>query len=351
MSHKEGEVAARGGSGGDDAAADKLATWQRHDEARNALAYRMDRLGMFPEKGIFAYAGAVALILWLADAYIWLWLLAGYGLCIVLPNVFAGLAVSKLDERYAEHAKQMRDAIGWIFENHPAYVKDGFVLWLRPFYTDLSVGYINEAKHPSWVNNLLPYQFWSVNMLYDINDCIDYTLELFAPVVALGEQDYSPEDQLIYYLQTSDENWQAHASRLIDNALAILILPDATSGTLWEMNQIRSTGRLSRTVFLMPGENRFAVDDTAEGGRAPFDPGAEWDIARSALGEHGVCLPAYDPGGCFFTMVEEAGEVRVRESYPMGGEARTLQDMRRGFSKLLVVLDEILAAEEPAEQL
>jgi hypothetical protein len=69
------------------------------------------------------------------------------------------------------------------------------------------------------------------------------------PVVGLGR----PGEAIgVGRILTTEEDWKAAASKLIEQALCVICLPSSRSGTLWELDLIFERGFQSKTIFVMP---------------------------------------------------------------------------------------------------
>jgi len=159
-----------------------------------------------------------------------------------------------------------------------------FGLYLRPF---LSTGRIRINIHRLYESVEVDFE-----MLFA------YSLKPYVPVIALGQ----PGEHVgAGRINTTDSDWQAVASSLIENAQCVYIVPSNRPGTLWEVQFLRQTRALSKAVFIMPPEARMADDKTL------FSK--HWEETRQACAELGVQLPRHKRQGMLFNLYEDGSSL------------------------------------------
>jgi hypothetical protein len=104
-------------------------------------------------------------------------------------------------------------------------------------------------------------------------------------------------------IRTGDKNWQFLAEQLIRCAEIIFVVPGDSSGTLWELRHLKTTGRLWKVIMLMPPET------------ADADWAVAWWNAKVACDAIGLTLPDYDKRGMFFTLGDD-GRQKLGTSLP-----------------------------------
>ncbi len=123
----------------------------------------------------------------------------------------------------------------------------------------------------------------------DLETVLAYSIAPVLPVIALGQ----PGEHLgAGRIQTSDEHWQEEIKRLFEKAKIIIIIPSHREGTLWEINNLKQSNYLSKTIFIMPPEMTFYGK--------PYSK--TWNRAVKAAARHGVFLPTHFSKGLVFKL-------------------------------------------------
>lgn len=127
-------------------------------------------------------------------------------------------------------------------------------------------------------------------------------------------------------IRTEDKSWQYLAEQLIRCAEVIFAVPGDSPGTLWELQHLKETGRLWKTILLMP----------------PETPDADWPMAwrntKLACASIGLMLPDYEKQGMFFALGDD-GTQKLKRSLPRRlrpvAVLRTLEPFREALRKQL----------------
>lgn len=146
------------------------------------------------------------------------------------------------------------------------------VVFLRPFNDD-------QVRFPK-------LRRWSIFRLFLLGEepkffehqVLEEMSEL-GPVVAIGDPSkaHSPFGAARDYF--SDEEWQARAIRLIENAKAIILVVSDTPGVWWEVETLLSKKCIDKTLIVFP------LDHSTKAQRL-------WIRLNEALSKHGMPLPA-----------------------------------------------------------
>ncbi len=138
----------------------------------------------------------------------------------------------------------------------------------------------------------------------DLEAVFAQVLELSAPLVALGK----PGEQVgAGRLKTDDDHWKSDLTLLADNALLLLVLPSTGESFQWEIEWIRASGHLKKSLFVMPPKKSWFV--TLPGRSRPFEWSETWRTMGERLGKSGITLPQYDKRG-----IGEDGAVSAKAS-------------------------------------
>jgi signal peptidase I len=176
-----------------------------------------------------------------------------------------------------------------------------FVLYLRPFFTSRLLPV--RCRLPSL------FERWIVGRFWDLELALSLALEGKKLLVAVGDKSGSLGAAK---LMSSDEAWQDLVLRLMRDSSAIVLVPFARPGTLWEVAQIFATGELlQKTVLIMPPTTRWqAVWTMLLPWRGSIK--SRWNEARAALAASGIRLPAYNPKGAL--LVSDGTDLRTHEA-------------------------------------
>lgn len=156
-------------------------------------------------------------------------------------------------------------------------------LYFRPFKT---TGQLHLRNPESDVAGPMPVMFEGKTM--ELESILREGLERYGALVGLGR---SGEADGAGRVESSEESWRQKAAMLADKARLILLMPSDRAGTLEEMQLVRQTGYLTKTLFLMPPQ--------PEGGS--YNAAEEWSRARASAVQAQLTLPEYRSAGCFFT--------------------------------------------------
>lgn len=135
-------------------------------------------------------------------------------------------------------------------------------------------------------------------------------------------------------VELANGEWQTKVAELMLDARYLFIMPWATSGTLWELNEILSRGMTEKTVFIMPPNygvqrvERMVIPDGEEHRahhvnfyyKIPIERlenehpmrmvPQEYLKATAAIQEAGLETPEYDPSGCLFFYKSSSLQIR-----------------------------------------
>jgi hypothetical protein len=127
---------------------------------------------------------------------------------------------------------------------------------------------------------------------YNAEEELDDAISGNAIFVAIGDKH---ESYGSFKLIVPDEEWQETFFRLAGLAKLIVMMPGASTSTLWEISEILSSPvYLEKSVFIMPR----ASDYTFSAKEA-----ASWaSLVDVAAKELGARLPAYRKDGCYFRL-------------------------------------------------
>jgi signal peptidase I len=175
--------------------------------------------------------------------------------------------------------------------------QDKFILYLRPFMfagklrSHISTERLSDA--------ILLGSSWDVELAFTL------ALEGKRHLVALGHV----EGELgSAQLEVRDEDWQDRVMELADRAVAIIIIPLARPGTLWEVRYLYSHPDLLRkTLFIMPPAGMLrallwrALKSSVR---------SSWRRARHELSNSGILLTPYRRKGGIFK-IEGSGDSTI----------------------------------------
>ena len=182
-----------------------------------------------------------------------------------------------------------------------------YFLYLRAFETT------RRLRTPLF---LLELSTFGLSRLFnsELEGFVSSAVRKSGPLIALG---HPGENFGAGRVGTSDETWMNDLTKLSQRARGILLIPSHRPGTLWEIEHVRKTGLLSRTVFVMPPESR------------KFSWRSHWSQARQAMGSLGSALPEYEELGMMFTL--DPPNVRGVEAFSLWFRAA----LRKSILRLL----------------
>ena len=142
---------------------------------------------------------------------------------------------------------------------------------------------------------------------------------------------------------TGDDNWRSTVRKLAEAATCIIMFPSPTAGVTWEMELLRDSGLIAKTVFLMPplvvtelsgtaarlidrlGGEDFddAVSESApEGSIRTGNEHAQsdWEEAREHYRTYNIELPEFEEYGQAFLLDADNNSVEICPLYsPLSG--------------------------------
>lgn len=156
-----------------------------------------------------------------------------------------------------------------------------FFLFARPFNVTGRLSLKREMRHFSTLSGYVPQEH------FDLESLLAKSLSPKGILIGLG-------DRLSEFgagrVPSSDQEWKATFQRLAGAAKAIILIPSASPGTMWEIDWLRQSGHLSTTVFVMPPWSQEIA----------FDIESDWAKAATACEWVGIQIPAYQAGGMLF---------------------------------------------------
>lgn len=180
------------------------------------------------------------------------------------------------------HRRSRRRAQLRVNEELALSAPDRFVLYLRSFR---SSGYTMVRNyHPQWTVRHLTGVMW------DIELALSWSMVPKLPVVAVG---HTPGSLGAAKLTTTDDRWQSAVLELMERAQAIVVVPDARDGTLWELEAILDTPRFSdKCIVVMPPRQKGWRRKL--GGEQSTD--SMWCEVKARLGTR-IAVPEYNEVG------------------------------------------------------
>jgi hypothetical protein len=205
------------------------------------------------------------------------WLLLVVGGVIVFLSFASATFVSELNKMKNQ---TLRDAeIG---------VRGLFVLYLRPFFSDIRVGMPNPFYNPLAfgltleTSGLTPEEF------------IGRVLEPYIDVRQVGGGPRAVGPARVY---VSNEKWQEAVTAAVAEAASIIILllvrHDPKDGsikglaTMWELKHLVESGAMGRTIVIIPPSLFYNYNEMQ----------ADWEGASRIGEEFGIKLPEYHKNG------------------------------------------------------
>jgi hypothetical protein len=154
------------------------------------------------------------------------------------------------------------------------------VVYLRPFRADSR----QTASSPEGVREggIVPD---TVHSSASPENAISKALSAVGPFVAVGQ----PGDWLTPVggasrLYLSDENWKQVVESLVRGAVAVVLQPESSEGTLWEVNLVARSVDLRRVLFVVPNSQL-----------RPLGFARITELIRQRFG---VVLPPHDSAPC-----------------------------------------------------
>jgi hypothetical protein len=177
----------------------------------------------------------------------------------------------------------------------------------NPRYTAVPFfpSFFNQPKH--------------IDFDYFIQECLP------RPVIAIGS---GFEDLSGWCLQFDDFQWQQAFPFLCDSALAIIVVPSASKGLVWELLQLKVRQYLQKTVFIQPPHISFTM----------------WNEAAGQLKEAGFMLAPFAAGGSAFKLDNDGNPADIRT---LSLDWRRADGVGRSLAELSGVKDADVGYEYP----
>lgn len=119
--------------------------------------------------------------------------------------------------------------------------------------------------------------------------------------VALGGANIAlPADHGLFWLTSSNDDWERRIERLMLHAGVIFVCPDVSQGVLTELRMLERVAGLDRTVFVMAPAIRSG--GYISGDRDQRAKQAAWERIVTELAPAGYRLPDYRAGGSVFRL-------------------------------------------------
>lgn len=167
---------------------------------------------------------------------------------------------------------------------------DLFSLYLRPFSSTDKFRYLID-KAASRVRPNEEYK--------DLERRIAEGMEDIARMYALGQ----PGEHIgARRIGTAEHEWKLFADELVRLATPIFIVPSTSPGTLWEIERLRESGALPKTIFVMPRWDYLEERDYSD----------YWQTTSEELwSKLKLKLPKYYKEGAWFRLNEEWDLVNI----------------------------------------
>lgn len=205
-----------------------------------------------------------------------------------------------------------------------AEAPNDFILYLRSFRRTGAVVVPNNLTR--LVDRRLLGNFWDVELALSVS------LAEKLPVLAIGAKSNSLGSAKF---TSDDESWRHLFERLARQARAIVIVPDDSESTLWELRQILSDQHLrQKVIVIMPPEQHGWLRLFR---RLPT-VSHSWEQVRQAMGAD-IPLPLYSPEGAFLLMDESGAQfaqMNLANFHPMQLTKLVTMVIERGFPGFLL---------------
>ena len=196
------------------------------------------------------------------------------GLFVVLGFFTFSVMFSLFALRASQFCRQRRDDLVaealFVKIATGADAVEPFVLYLRPFAsTDAFKIRVRYGKGMA---------------TYELEEVLSQAVRPFGLLIALGD---SVEHVGAARIKSTDVNWQEAVTRMMRQALLIVMVPSARPGTLWEIQQLLAENWIVKTAFI----------DAPNTSTVSFAQDIEWSKISQLLSSHGYEWPADDPKG------------------------------------------------------
>ena len=125
------------------------------------------------------------------------------------------------------------------------------ILYLRSFRMDCRKDidwHHEEFRMPKNITNgvientALPLEFY-----------LKAKMQLLGPFIAIGKQSNDRNIDNAIRFDVGDDNWKSHVLSLMEKCIFIIVCPEYTPGTIWEVDQIfNNKSYLEKTIFINP---------------------------------------------------------------------------------------------------
>jgi hypothetical protein len=174
----------------------------------------------------------------------------------------------------------------------------GMALYLRPFLsgTELRIGRPNKPRR------LLPQRAGTPDVA--LEDALYACLFPHFVVSAIGGAASSFGAGRLAMVSADPEGWKEAFDVVYMFARLIVLVPHASAGVAWEIDELHRRGSLDRTLLVMPPAS------------SNYDVAALWSDAVQLCNSHGLQVPVYDPEGALLLMRADGG-IRERWSFDL----------------------------------
>lgn len=214
-----------------------------------------------------------------------------------------------------------------------------FALYLRPF---VSTDRLMAQALPSDLD------MSEVPVHLDVETLLARCYRTTVPMIALGKSGDTMEGAA--RVTVSDANWRETVEALAHQAEFIAMVPLSRPGTMWELEWLKRSGRLSKILFIMPetphetpdGVVRMTEDDRIfdagvrrfEASEHMLDLHKEWLEVEAVARSLGLEFPPLAAVGALYTMDPRTGAVNDIVPLALSTLARRVRYLRTSVMRL-----------------
>lgn len=123
--------------------------------------------------------------------------------------------------------------------------------YLRSFDVDNVYVTNPEAKFRKREKSLLPFYGHGITPYISLDEAITLALSQEGNSATLFALNADQRHIGALGIQVSDSGWQDQFTRLLSVSSLVIVVPGETPGTTWEIEQLLSTGAISKAIFLL----------------------------------------------------------------------------------------------------
>jgi hypothetical protein len=161
------------------------------------------------------------------------------------------------------------------------------------------------------------YFFDGLAQMHNCEELIANAVAHIGPLTAL---DANPGAIGAGRARTSNQLWKEDAQRLALGSVGIFVYPGSRPGIAWEVELLRRTELLDKTVFLMPP---LYSDENAA---------SDWASMQAMFAAKRLVLPDYVPGGLIFRLNSISGSCERSASIHAVKSISTIEELIRSFA-------------------